>query len=63
VLKEKLRKKEENERLAKERVQKKIEREAASKLRKEERTKFYEKIDSYASLERICDIDLSTLPN
>jgi len=39
---EKLRKKEENERLAKERVQKKIEREAASKLRKEERTKLLE---------------------
>jgi len=39
---EKLHKKEENERLAKERVQKRIEREAASKLRKEERVKLIE---------------------
>ena len=31
--------------------------------RKETRTKFYEKINSYASLERKCDIELSTLSN
>ena len=39
------------------------EKQLNTEKRKEERTKFYEKIDSYASLERICDIDLSTLPN
>mgnify|MGYP001602372665 FL=1 len=31
--------------------------------RKQNRTEFYEKIDSYSSLTKTCDIELSTLPN
>lgn len=31
--------------------------------RKKDRTSFFENLGSYASLERVCDIDYSTLPN
>lgn len=38
-------------------------RQLNTEARKSERTRFYNKIDSYASLEQTCDIDYSTLPN
>ncbi|MFA5841348.1 MAG: hypothetical protein WC835_00025 [Candidatus Paceibacterota bacterium] len=39
------------------------ERQLNTQERKEFRTAFYEKVGSYASLERLCDLDYSTLPN
>jgi hypothetical protein len=39
------------------------EKQLNTEARKQARTDFYEKVGSHESLDRICDIDYSTLPN